>query len=414
MKLWDNRVLRRLLLSFTYAVGVFLIVASGSSGSGSGSSSDSCRIVISAISPVTGTDDIWVGVLSELPSGEFNSVARLKRDGTEAFTPVPLANGFANVIRTVAVAESGSKVYVGGDFSEGIFRLNADGSLDNTFAVGSGFNDSVSTIVPLRDGSGDIYVGGAFSQYKGSPVGGLVRLTDAGDMAVSYLGSQEIQSIAMVGTPSAFPLYSGGTVAPTMARWSNLGLRDLDYKPSVRFESVFSVIPVEAGSGAVYAGGDFSGGIYRFNIAGGAPDTAFAVGSGFNDSVRTIVHTTDSTDDLYAVGGFTTYQGSAANGLLRLNDDGSRDLNFITGSGFSNSDGPVPFGEFAASVLAADASGDLYVGGNFTDYDGTSADGIVRLNSSGMLDPDFEARISIGTGTCIDGTFVEDEKTDHS
>ena len=52
--------------------------------------------------------------------------------------------------------------------------------------------------------------------------------------------------------------------------------------------------------------------------------------------------------------------------------------------------------------------GDLYVGGDFTDYNGTVADGIVRLDNSGMLDPDFDARISSETGTCIDGTFVED------
>jgi len=84
-------------------------------------------------------------------------------------------------------------------------------------------------------------------------------------------------------------------------------------------------------------------------------------------------------------------------------------MSFMTGTGFSNSDGLVPFGQFAASALAADASGDLYVGGDFTDYNGTAADGIVRLDNSGMLDPDFVAQISSETGTCTDGTFVEDE-----
>jgi hypothetical protein len=250
-------------------------------------------------------------------------------------------------------------------------------------------------------------VGGFFSQYKDSPVGGLVRLTDVGEMIVNYLGSQEILAVTMA--PPTYPLYSGGTFAPTLARWSSFGIRDSDYKPSVRFDPVFSVALVEGGSGAVYAGGDFSGGIYRFNILGGAPDGTFAVGSGFNDSVRKIVHTTDPTGDLYAVGGFTTYQGSAANGLARLNADGSPETNFLTGTGFSNSGGPVPFGQFAASVLAADASGDFYVGGDFTDYDGTAADGIVRLDDSGMLDPDFDARISSETGTCTNGTFVEDD-----
>ena len=415
MKLLDNKVFRRLLLSLTYASGVFLIVASGGSGSGSSSSDDSCRLVISAISPVTGTDDIWVGVLSELPTGEFNSVARLKSDGTEAFPPVPLAGGFDNVIRTVAVTEDGSKVYVGGDFSQGILRLNgANGLPDGDFDVGSGFNDSVSTIVPVGDGSGDIYVGGFFSEYDGDFVGGLVRLNADGKLSVNFAGTRDIQAVAPAGmNPGIYPngsVYSGGSFVPTLARWWSDGGGSIDNNfnfPGI--DPVFSVALVAGGDGDVYAGGGFSGGISRISNTGVTDEIAFAVGSGFNGSVRKIVHTEDSSGDIYAVGGFTTYQGSAANGLVRLNDDGSPEMSFMTGTGFSNSDGLVPFGQFAASALAADALGDLYVGGDFTDYNGTAADGIVRLDESGMLDPDFVAQISSETGTCTDGTFVEDE-----
>ena len=335
MKLLDNRLLRRLLLSLTYAFGVFLIVASG--GSGIGSSDDSCRLVVSAISRATGTDDIWVGVLSELPSGEFNSVARLKRDGTEAFPPIPLASGFENVIRTVAVTEAGSKVYVGGDFSEGIFRLNEDGSLDNTFDVGSGFNGSVSAIVPLADGSGEIYVGGSFSQYKGSLVSGLVRLSDEGKIIVDYgatsgIPPREIQAVAMAGMGPTYPdgsIYSGGEVIPRLQRWSEDGTIDVNFNPLVTDGPVFSLALVAGGSGAVYAGGGFTGGLYRYDEFGNRG----GVFSGFNNSVRKIVHTKDASPsiyegDIYAVGEFTTYQGAAANGLVRLKDDGSREPSF--------------------------------------------------------------------------------------
>ena len=62
-------------------------------------------------------------------------------------------------------------------------------------------------------------------------------------------------------------------------------------------------------------------------------------------------------------------------------------------------------GEFASGALAADASGDLYVGGDFTDYDGTTVDGLVRLNNDGSLDSTFDARISSEGGTCTDGIF---------
>ena len=405
MKLLDNRLFRRLLLSCTFALGAFLIVASG--GSGSGSSDGSCRLVVSAIAPVAGSDDIWVGVLSELPTGEFNSVVRLRRDGSEALPPIPLDRGSENVVRTVAMAEFFNDVYVGGDFSEGIFRLDEDGLLDNTFDVGSGFDGPVSTIIPAADGSGDIYVGGFFTEFDGSFVGGLVRLTDDGSLAANFT-TPAIQAVAMAGSTYPGSVYSGGYLSPGLLRWSSTAIIDLNFDLVGNLAPVFSIELVAGGFGAVYAGGGFSKGISRVSNAG-VTDGAFAVGNGFNGSVGKIVRTEDVSGDIYAIGEFTTYQGSAAKGLVRLNDDGSRETSFFTGTGFSNSDGLVPFGEFASSALAADASSDIYVAGDFTDYDGTTADGIVRLNGDGSLDPDFKARISSETGTCTDGNFVKDD-----
>ncbi|HUV20341.1 MAG TPA: delta-60 repeat domain-containing protein, partial [Gammaproteobacteria bacterium] len=351
----------------------------------------------------------WVGVLSELPTGEFNSVVRLKRDGSEAFPPVPLARGFENVIRTIAAAEGVSGgVYVGGDFSEGIFRLNEDGSLDAGFDVVSGFDGPVSTIIPAADGTGDIYVGGFFSQYKGADVGGLVRLKDDGSLDANFAGIREIQAVAMAGPTYPGSVYSGGYAPLELARWFSTGSRDPSFNLVGNLDPVFSIALVSGAFGAVYAGGGFSGGIYRISNTG-VTDGAFVVGSGFNNSVRKIVHTEGDSGDIYVVGEFTTYQGSAANGLVRLNKDGSPVDNFLPGTGFSNSDGLVPFGEFASSALATDTSGDLYVGGDFTDYDGTTADGLVRLKNNGLLDPDFEARISSETGICTDGTFAKDD-----
>ena len=401
MKLFNNRLFRRSLLSLVYALGAFLIVASG--GSGSGSTNNACRLVISAVAPVTGSGDIWVGVLSELPAGDFNSVVRLGRDGSEALPPIALDRGSNNVVRTVAMAEFSNNVYVGGDFSEGIFRLNGDGSLDNSFDVGSGFDGPVSTIIPAADGSGDIYVGGFFTTYKGAVVGGLVRLTDDGSLAANFTTSA-IQAVAMAGSTYPGSVYSGGYIFPGLLRWTSTAIKDPNFNLVGNLAPVFSIELVAGGFGAVYAGGGFSGGISRINNDG-SPDSSFAVGTGFNGSVGKIVHSAGLSGDIYAIGEFTTYQGSAAKGLVRLNTDGSREANFFPGTGFRNADGTIPFGEFASGALAADASGDLYVGGDFTDYDGTTVDGLVRLNNDGSLDSTFDARISSEGGTCTDGIF---------
>ena len=84
------------------------------------------------------------------------------------------------------------------------------------------------------------------------------------------------------------------------------------------------------------------------------------------------------------VGYFTSYNGTAANRIIRLNSDFSVDDTFVYGTGFNND----------ATALAIQSDGKLIVGGNFTSYNGTSRNRIVRLNTDGSLDTTF----SIGTG----------------
>src|SRR5690606_39103873 len=61
-----------------------------------------------------------------------------------------------------------------------IIALLPDGSVDTSFDYGSGFNMYVSQILPVVDGSGDIYVAGQYTAYKGVGQNYLVRLTAAG------------------------------------------------------------------------------------------------------------------------------------------------------------------------------------------------------------------------------------------
>jgi len=63
------------------------------------------------------------------------------------------------------------------------FRTNA-GSLDidTGFATTTGFDTSVYSIAPANDGSGDVFVGGAFSSYNATRVDGIVRLDPDGSV----------------------------------------------------------------------------------------------------------------------------------------------------------------------------------------------------------------------------------------
>ncbi len=203
------------------------------------------------------------------------------------------------------------------------------------------------------------------------------------------------------------------------------GLRDLSGTPAVWTMA-------ETGSGMIL-GGRFtrSHGVPRNNIvkvnAGGAVDTSFDPGSGFDGTVRSVAIRDDGL--ILVAGEFTSYNGYPAAGVAllspsgagipgiaqpdacmvhwagaagqnmylagcfsriggvlcgnaaRLNADGSVDTGFTAGKG---ANGPV----YCGAVLA---DGGVYFGGGFTKYNGASCGGIVKLNSDGSLDESFNA-----------------------
>jgi hypothetical protein len=116
--------------------------------------------------------------------------------------------------------------------------------------------------------------------------------------------------------------------------------------------------------------------LVRLN-SNGLIDLSFATGTGFNNTVFTVVPAGDGSGDLYVGGAFTSYNGTQANDLVRLNQNGTIDLTFATGTGFSNTVFSV--------VPVGDGSGDVYVGGQFTQYQFTSIGRFVRLNSTGAF-----------------------------
>ncbi|HSH67264.1 MAG TPA: delta-60 repeat domain-containing protein, partial [Bacteroidia bacterium] len=78
-------------------------------------------------------------------------------------------------------------------------------------------------------------------------------------------------------------------------------------------------------------------------------------------------------------GGFTTYNGTMANGIVRLAANGSIDNSFVTGTGF---DGMV-----TSALLQTD--GKIIVAGQFTSYNGTPVNKILRLKKNGSIDNTF-------------------------
>ena len=126
------------------------------------------------------------GVFSIYNGVTVNSIVRLNTDGTRDTGFSTEGTGFGNIIHAIALQSDG-KILVGGEFTtyNGIFlnriqRLNADGTRDTGFVIGTGFNNIVYTIVSQSDGN--ILVGGLFTSYNGNPRKAIARLTSSGSI----------------------------------------------------------------------------------------------------------------------------------------------------------------------------------------------------------------------------------------
>jgi uncharacterized delta-60 repeat protein len=135
----------------------------------------------------------------------------------------------------------------------------------------------------------------------------------------------------------------------------------------------------------IVLGGEFSvyneqehGKIVRI-FTDGTVDSSFVTGTGLNDQPQTIVVQPDNR--IIAGGNFTSYNGTAVNRIVRLQENGAIDTTFLTGSGFNAS--------VQHSVLQSD--GKLVVLGDFTNYNGQTVKSLIRLNSNGTVDPTFNA-----------------------
>jgi hypothetical protein len=112
----------------------------------------------------------------------------------------------------------------------------------------------------------------------------------------------------------------------------------------------------------------------------------------FNGTITRVYQTQNGSGDFYVVGSFSQVNGQAYSRIVRLNNDLSIDTGFDPGTGFSGSLGGSSYVFNVQEVL--DGTNDIYVVGNYTGYNGTGANGIVRLTETGAINPVFD----YGTG----------------
>ena len=106
----------------------------------------------------------------------------------------------------------------------------------------------------------------------------------------------------------------------------------------------------------------------------GDVDTSFVDGTGFDGAYYGLDSITTQSDGKILVGGdFTSYNGTAANCIIRLNSNGSVDGTFVYGTGFDS---------LSVNSITTQSDGKILVGGQFDTYNGTVALFFVRLIST--------------------------------
>ncbi len=179
------------------------------------------------------------------------------------------------------------------------------------------------------------------------------------------------------------------------------GQRITLFAPGFFNSAVYAIEPL--GNGKVLVGGNIGSGIgaasdirhfARLNVDGSV-DTSFVTGTGFNNYVRDIAV---QDDEKIVVGGdFTSYNGTTCNRVVRLNSDGTVDGSFVTAMRTA-ADGDV-------RSVAVEVSGTILVGGLFDNFAGSAANGLVRLNSSGV--PAAALALPFSAGATVESVLAE-------
>ncbi|HKP68356.1 MAG TPA: FG-GAP-like repeat-containing protein [Pyrinomonadaceae bacterium] len=328
-------------------------------------------------------------------------LARLNKDGT-IDTSFLVASGANQTVRSITVQPDGKVIVSGlmtafGGFpANGIIRLNTDGSVDQTFAVAG--LDAVVIAVALQP-DGKMVIGGSFTQIANATRQCLLRVNADGTNDATFdpgtsVGPQIINDIKLLGDGKlvlngTFTIYRG-TGNGGAIRINADGTLDTNLANNSAAVGNFTTLTPQA-DGKIIVGGSFSSvsGTPKLNFArlnaDGSNDTSFNTGTGPNSTVTSSVVQPDGK--VIAAGNFSQFNGTAANRIVRLNADGTIDTSFITGTGMNSS--------VEAMLLLAD--GKILVGGNFTTYNGTTVNRFMRLNTDGTLDTSFS------TGTSASG-----------
>ena len=229
-------------------------------------------------------------------------------------------------------------------------RLNADGTRDTAFTTNTGtaFNSAIGAVSSSGStphaisiqADGKILAAGLFTTFNGTTVNRIARLNSNGTLDTAFTTNT---GTASNGITSSVVVQADGKIIIT-------------------------------GSTFLTWNGTTVNRIVRLN-SDGTRDTAFTTntGTGFNSSPRDILIQSDGK--ILAAGLFTTFNGTTAIRIIRLNSDGTIDTAFTTntGTGVGSLTGVI----VNSIILQPDRK--IIIGGRFTTFNSLTANNIARI-----------------------------------
>ena len=320
-----------------------------------------------------------------------------------------------------------NKILVGGAFtsfnsisSGRIVAINSTGTIDNNFQSGLGFNDRVMTI--LYDSFGRLIIGGAFTHYNNQKRIALSAIDGSGNIITNFnpflapedggqFDSFSISEVDAVAQDQHGNFFVGGYIDLKIGT-DNLfqgivkitpdGIIDRNFKVSMDTPWVDNVIILP--DNKVIVSGWFQSVnnqakqyLVRLN-SDGSVDKNFDASA----ALATFFHIYSLSlqqDGKLLVGGFAFSFGKPQSPLIRLNSDGTLDTNFNLQISTTVGSDPIIY------TTEVDEKGKIYFGGSFNVVNGFARTSIASVNGDGSLDMSFAPKLSPNVGSQLPSVY---------